>query len=144
MRHVKTLQCCVNFCKISIAKSLLCPFKFNMFIVNAIEQYHIKLFNFQLGTNICHRNYLNCHNEHAKHKAAIAFYILSQYSSTLTQLEECVMRAKYWMSVEKKNGFNILLNFSYWITEEVLALAKFTSLCKLHTKSWPFNWWELH
>ena len=51
------------------------------------------LFNFYLGTNICHRNYLKRHDEDAKHKAAIAHYILNQYPSTSAQLEECVTGA---------------------------------------------------
>ena len=93
------------------------------------------LFNFYLGTNICHRNYLKRHDEDAKHKAAIARYILNQYPSTPAQLEECVTRPKYRMSVEKKNEFNILFNSSYWITKEGLVSAKFASLCKLQAKN---------
>ena len=92
------------------------------------------LFVFYLGTNKCHRNYLKCHNEDAKHKAAIAHYILSQYPSIPVQLEECVTRANYQMSVEKKNEFNIFFNSSYWIVKEGLALVKFASLCKLKGK----------
>ena len=53
------------------------------------------LFNFYLGMNKCHRNYLKRHKEDAKHKAAIASYILNQYSSTPAQLEECLKRVKY-------------------------------------------------
>ena len=93
------------------------------------------LFNFYFGTNICHRNYLKRHDEDAKHKAAIARYILNQYPSTPAQLEECVKRAKYQMPVEKKNGFNILFDSNYWIAKEGLAFAKFASLCKLQAKN---------
>ena len=53
------------------------------------------LFNFYLGINKCHTNYLKHYNEDVKHKAAIARYILNQYPSTRAQLEECVTRAKY-------------------------------------------------
>ena len=70
-----------------------------------------------------------------KYKAATAPYILNQYPSTPAQLEECVMRAKYWMSLEKKNKFNILFNSSYWIAKESLAFVKFAYLCKLQAKN---------
>ena len=93
------------------------------------------LFNFYLGMNKYHRNYLKRHKEDAKHKAAIASYILNQYPSTPAQLEECLKRAKYRMSVEKKNEFNILFNSSYWIAKEGLTFAKFASLCKLQAKN---------
>ena len=70
------------------------------------------LFNFYLGTSKCHRNYLKWHKEDAKNKAAIARYILKQYPSTQAQLEGCVMRAQYQMSVEKKSEFNIFFSSS--------------------------------
>ena len=79
------------------------------------------LFNFYLGTNKCHRSYLKHHDEDAKHKAAIARYLLNQYPSTPAQLEECITRAKYRMSVEMENEFNIIFNSSYWIAKEGLA-----------------------
>ena len=120
MGHFKRLQCCVNFCKNSF---------------DAIEQYHIMSFNFYIGTNICHRNYLERHNEDAKHEAAIAPHILNQYPSTPAQSEECVARAKYRMFVEKKNEFNILFNCSYWIAKESLTFAKLASPCKLQAKN---------
>ena len=93
------------------------------------------LFNFYLGTSICHRNYLKRHDEDAKHKTAIARYILSQYPSTPAQLGECVTRANYQISMEKKNQLNILFNSSYWVTEVGLACAKFASLSKLQAKN---------
>ena len=46
------------------------------------------LFNFHLGTDKCHRNYLKRHDEETKNKAVIAPYILNQYTSTPAQLEE--------------------------------------------------------
>ena len=91
------------------------------------------LFNFYLGTNICHRNYLKRHDKDAKHKAAITRYILNQYPST--PCSSIRTRAKYWMSVERENEFKILFNSSYWIAREGLAFAKFASLCKLQAKN---------
>ena len=93
------------------------------------------LFNSYLGKNKCHKNYPKCHNEDVKHKADVACYVLNKYPSTPVQLEECVTRAEYWMSVEKKNEFNIFFNSSYWIAKGGLTFAKFASLCKLQAKN---------
>ena len=89
---------------ISVKTRGLCPFKFNIFIVNAIEQYHYSfiIHRFYLGANIFHKSYLKCHNEDVKYKAAIARYIFNQNPSTPAQLQKCVTKAKYHMSVEKK------------------------------------------
>lgn len=65
------------------------------------------LFNFYLRMNIGHRNHLKRHDGDAK----------------------------YCMSVENKNYFDILFNSSNWIAKEGLAFAKFTSLCKLQAKN---------
>ena len=76
-----------------------------------------------------------CEAQSCYSRPAIARYILNQYPSTPAQLKECVARAKYQMSMEKKNEFNILFNSSYWIAKEGLAFAKFASLCKLQAKN---------
>ena len=52
-----------------------------------------------------------------------------------SSIRRCVTRAKYQMSVEKKNEFNILFNSSYWIAKECLGFAKFASLCKLQAEN---------